>query len=110
MKFGASYNCWVTLLDKTYQEHGVGMYQEVGSTDEGSEFQYISDDYNALTKHILEENSGMELVTDHPYMGGEVDVMIGGGTVVAVLVEPGCDGIYGIVFSDPVVLGPEVIK
>ena len=104
-KFGASYNCWVMPVKS--EAYPLELYQEVGSTEEGSALQYVSDDYNALTAHLTDGSVG-ELTTDHPYMGAEVDSEIGGGTVIAVLVED--DEVYGVIFSDPQVMGPQVIK
>ena len=73
--------------------------------------------FNETLKRIEEEEDDlMVLTTDHPFMGAKVDDEISGGVVLAVLIDKDeCEcsedaRAWAVIFSDPYVGGPEVIK
>jgi len=111
-KFGVSYNCWVM------PDVAKNVYDEVGAAEhEVNRITFVGNDYNSLVKRIEEEEDDlMVLTTDHPFMGAKVDDEISGGVVLAVLIDkdececPEDARAWAVIFSDPYVGGPEVIK
>jgi len=121
--FGVSYNCWVMpdVAKNVYDE--VGAAQAVGlccsflaAEHEGNHITFVGNDYNSLVKRIEEDDDLMVLTTSHPFMGAKVDDEISGGVVLAVLIDkdececPEDARAWAVIFSDPYVGGPEVIK